>query len=51
MVAVESPHAKVGKFTFDIKPSTESAPDSSQRSEAIAAWLLSQWNKRQAERN
>ena len=52
MVTTEDPlQTNIGKLRFGIKPSAENPPQWQHRSEALAAWLLSQWYKRQAERN
>lgn len=53
MVSMETPVPNVGKFTLQVKPSTDTSPQSQpqQRIEALAAWLLSQWYKQQTERN
>jgi hypothetical protein len=51
MVPVESPQAKIGKFTLQVKLSESNRPQWQQRSEALTAWLLRQWHKQQAQRN
>jgi hypothetical protein len=48
---LEYPETNIGKFTMHVQESSEPSPDCQQRVDAIAAWLLSEWNKRQAERN
>lgn len=46
-----STDSKVGKYEMTVKPSSKQGPSSADRIEALANWLVHQWEKQQIQKN